>query len=69
VHENGRVEAHDVVVKLGHLLPPEPLDAVLELDAHGTVVPGAGLAAVDLGGLENKAAPLGEGDDLFHRYV
>ena len=42
------------------------LDAVLELDAHGAVVPGAGLAAVDLGGLEDEAPPLGEGDDLLH---
>ena len=66
MHEDRGVEADDVVVELCHLLPPEARDAVLQLDAHGTVVPSSRLPAVDFRRLEDEAAPLGQGDDLLH---
>ncbi len=38
VHEDGRVDAHDVVVKHGHCLPPVTLDVVLEFHTVLAVV-------------------------------
>ena len=63
VHEDGRVEALDVVVLVDHRAPPAVLNAALELDAERAVVVGRGEAAVDLRGLEEEAAALRKGDD------
>ena len=42
VHQNGGVQADHVVAAPDEVLPPGALDVVLELDAQGSVVPGAG---------------------------
>ena len=63
VHEDARVEAHDVVALLDHGPPPGALDVVLELDAERAVVPDRVDAAVDLRGREDEAAALGQRDD------
>ena len=63
VHQDARVEAHDVVPLLDHRPPPGALDVVLELHAEGPVVPHGVDAAVDLRAGEDEAAPLAERDD------
>src|SRR5690606_7749925 len=63
VHEDGGVEALDVVVAVDHRAPPPLAHVPLELDAKRAVVVDGGEAAVDLGGLEDEAAALGEGDE------
>ena len=55
VHEDGGVEADHVAASPYEGLPPVALDVVLELDAEGAVVPGAGESAVDLAALEEEA--------------
>ena len=56
VHEDGGVEADHVAASPYEGLPPVALDVVLELDAEGAVVPGAGESAVDLAALEEEAS-------------
>ncbi len=68
VHEDGSIQAHNVVVKLGHLLPPEVSDVVLEVYAKWTVVIGSIEASIDFGGLEDEAAAAAKRDDFIHCY-
>ena len=67
MHQDGGVEALDVVARVDHRVPPAVLDVLLELDAERAVVPHRAEAAVDLGGLEDEAAALAEGDQLVHQ--
>ena len=67
VHEDGGVETLDVVARVDHGAPPALLDVLLELDAERAVVPHRAQAAVDLGGLEDEASALAEGDQLVHQ--
>ena len=66
MHQDGRVEPFDVVPRVDHGPPPAVLDVLLELDPERPVVPDRAQTAVDLGGLEDEAPPLGEGDQLVH---
>ncbi len=63
VHEDGRVDAHDVLVELGHGLPPVAADVVLQLHAVRTVVVGGAEAVVDLAAGEHEAILLGMADE------
>ena len=63
VHQDGGVEALDVVALAHHRIPPALLDVVLQLDAERAVVPDGAGASVDLGGLEDEAPALGEADE------
>ena len=63
VHEDGGVEPDHVVAAPDEALPPGPLHVVLELDAEGAVVPGAGEAAVYLAALEQEAPALAKGGE------
>ena len=65
VHENGRVDAHYVVVEHGHGLPPESFEVVFEFDAVLAVVVHGLKAVVNFGGGKNKAVFLGVGDDVL----
>jgi len=67
VHQDRRVKTHDVVVELGHFLPPGLGDAVFEFNAHRPVIPGPILAAVNFRRLKHKTTTLRERRDLFHR--
>ena len=69
VHDDGGLDADDVVAELDQGAPPVALDVVLELDAEGAVVPEPAEAAVDLGGLEDEAAALAEGDERIHVWL
>ncbi len=66
VHEDGGVEADDVVPQLDHRPPPGVLDVALQEDAEGPVIPGRPEAAVDLAGREDEAAPLAQVDHALH---
>ena len=67
MHEDRRIESFDVVAGAHHGVPPAILDVALELDAQRAVVPDRAEAAVDLGGLEDEAAPLAERDQFVHQ--
>ena len=66
VHEDGGIDAFDIVALLGHGLPPEVFEIAFEFDAVGTVVPATAETAVDFGRLKHKATPFAQGNDLFH---
>ena len=66
VHQDRAVEPDVVLALLHELLPPGPLDVVLELDAQGAVVPGVGETAVDLAPRKNKAAVFAQRDQFIH---
>ena len=68
-HEDGGVESYDVVAAPNEGLPPGVLDVLLEFDAEGAVVPGAGEAAVYLAALEYEASTLAEGSEFVQIYV
>jgi hypothetical protein len=53
-----RVQADDVVAALNHEVPPLLLDVLFEGNTQGAVVPCRTGSAIDLTGLENKAAVL-----------
>src|SRR4051812_17240037 len=67
VEDDRAVEGHDVVALLDHRAPPLVLDVRLEQHAVVPVVVRGAEPAVDLGRLEQEAAPLAERDDLVHR--
>ena len=66
VHQDGGVEAFDVIAGANHRLPPAVLDILLQLDAQGAVVPHRPQAPIYLGGLEDEPSALGQGDQLIH---
>ena len=66
MHEDAGVEADDLVVLPHHRRPPGVAEVVLQLHAQRTVVVDRLHAAVDLGGLEDEAAALAQGDELVH---
>ena len=68
-HDDGRFEAGDVVALAGHGVPPEFLDVALEFRAERAVIPKAVDAAVNLGGLKHKPAPLTQRHDFFHQRI
>ena len=63
VREHGRINADHVVAFAHHGAPPGVADVAFQLDAEGAVVVGVGETAVDLGGGEDEAPALGQGDD------
>ena len=54
VHDDGGLQADDIIAPLGHDAPPVILDVALEFRAQRAVIPKAVDAAVNFGGLENK---------------
>jgi len=68
MHKNGSIQTYDVVMDLGHLLPPEIADVVLQLYTQWTVVIRAVQAAVDFARLENESTSFAQRDNLVHRY-
>ncbi|MPM64449.1 hypothetical protein SDC9_111335 [bioreactor metagenome] len=67
VHENRGVHADIIGRFLYKFSPPGALDVILKLHAERAIIPAVGKAAVDLAAGIDKAAPLAERDDLFHR--
>ena len=66
-HEDGGVEADDVVAALDHGPPPCLFDVALEEDAEGPVVPGGPEPPVDLARREHEPPALGQVDDGVHQ--
>jgi hydrogenase maturation protease len=69
MHDDGGVEADDVIALLGHGTPPEILDVAFEFGAERAVIPEAINAAVNFGRLENESPSFAEGYDTFHQFV
>src|ERR1051326_792929 len=67
IHEDGSIQAFDVVTLVNVCAPPGTLHIVLEFDAHTAVVPGTLQAAVKLAALKQEASPFTQRDDLVHR--
>jgi hypothetical protein len=65
-HDDGGLEAHDIVAELDHAAPPGGADVPAELDPEGAVVPRRAQSPVDLAGLEGDAPALGQGGDGLH---
>jgi len=62
--DDRRIQANDVLAAADHALPPLALDVFLQFRTKGAVVPCRSGATIDFTGLEDKAPPLGEGNDL-----
>src|SRR5690554_2949085 len=69
VHQNRSIEANDVIMQAGHLLPPEITDVILQLNSQRTVVVGPVEPSVDLTRLEDESTPLTQGDQFLQRYI
>src|ERR1019366_1842292 len=66
---DGGFEAGDVVALAGHGVPPKLLDVALEFRAERAIIPEAVEAAVNLGRLKHKPAPLAQRHDFFHLQI
>jgi len=66
VRDDRAVNADDIGAPADGVVPPRVADVAFEFGAHRAVVPEAVDAAVDFAGLEDKAAPFAERDDLVH---
>jgi hypothetical protein len=69
MHEDGAVDADNVVARLHHVAPPGVLHVALELDADRAVVPATRQTAVDFARLKGEATPFGEVHHLVHRHL
>jgi len=69
MHDDGGVEAHDVVALPGHRSPPGVTEVALQFSPQRAVVPEAADPAVDLGRLEDDTTSLAEADDLLHTVI
>ena len=65
MHEDGAVDAHDILVQQGHRLPPVTLDIVLQLNAVLCIVINRAQAVINLTRGEHKAIFLGVRHDFL----
>ncbi len=65
VHEDGRIQTHDVFVHLYHGAPPSILDVVFEFDAHRAVIVNGAQAVINFGRWIDEAIFFGVGNDLL----
>ena len=66
IHKDRRVNAVGVVALLYETFPPGAFQVVLDLHAHGTVIPGVAHAAVNFASGEDDAARLAKRHELIH---
>jgi hypothetical protein len=66
VHQNGSLDADDVVALLHHRAPPLVLHVALEFNAERAPIVARGETSVNLRRLKHKAAPLAQRHDIFH---
>jgi hypothetical protein len=69
MHQDRRIQPLDVVPLVHHPGPPALLHVALELDPERAVVPDRAGASVDLGGLEDESASLGQRHELLHQVM
>ena len=69
IRHNGTIQPNDVPTHLDEVLPPFPLDVVLEFDAERTPIPKPLQTAVGFCRRKYKTSPLGERDDFLHHVV
>ena len=69
VHEDGGVNAHDILVQTGHGLPPIVLDVVFELHAHLAIIINGSQTIVDFAGGENESVLLAVGYQHLKKFI
>ena len=69
MHENGGIDAHNVLIEARHGLPPVVLDVVLELDAHLAVIINGGQTVVNLAGREYETILLAMGYQHLKKFI
>ena len=69
MHEDGAVEAHDVLVHLHHGLPPGLFDVVFQFDAELTVVVDSGEAIIDFRTGEDETVFFGVSHHFLEKFV
>ena len=67
MHDDRRVERHDIVPQGDDLAPPGVAHILFEQRAERTIVVEAADPAVDLAGLKDEATPLRQGGNFIHR--
>ena len=68
VHEDGRVNPHDIVVEFGHRIPPVAFDVVLQFNTQLTVVVNGSQTVVYLARRENKPVLFAVGNEFFEKF-
>ena len=61
MHEDGRVDAHDILVEKRHSFPPVAFDVVFQFYAVLVVIVDGSEAVVDFAGLKHKPILFGVG--------
>ena len=56
--EDGGIQSDNIVMQLGHVVPPSVLNVALEFNSKWSIIPGTGLTAVNFAGLINKTTSL-----------
>ena len=66
VHQNGRIQSHNIVPLHNDRAPPRFFDVALEFDPQRPIVPGGTQPAVDLAGLEHETPSFGQRQNFIH---
>ncbi len=69
MHENGGVDAHNILVQAGHGFPPVVLDVVFELYAHLAVVIHGSQTIINFAGGENESILLAVGYQHLEKFI
>jgi len=67
VHDDGGIQAHDVIAMMDHRPPPGAFDVVFQLNAQGTIIEKTRIAAIDFARRKNEPASLAQRDEGFQR--
>ena len=68
MHEDGGIDAHDVVVEFGHRVPPVAFDVVFQFDAHLAVVIYGAQAIVYFARRKDESVLLAVGNQLLEEF-
>ncbi len=69
VHQDRGIDTFHVLALVNHPAPPALLHISFELDSQRSVVPDGPGPSIDLGGLEDEAAPLAQRHELVHHIM
>ena len=69
VHEDGRIDAYDVLVEFGHRIPPIFFDVIFQFDAHLPVIVNGAQPVVNFTRREDKPVLLAVGDQFLEKFI